>query len=117
LLLGVLVTIAVVAGAASAGSSSLAASHTRACPPPRYPGLGYFTSLQASGVSCSTASRVAIAYYHCRLHGGGIQGRCRGRVDGFSCNELRRAIPTEIDARVTCRRARQQVVHTYQQAT
>jgi hypothetical protein len=84
------------------------------CQPPRYPGLGYFTSLAVSGTTCATGKQVAIAYYHCRLRDG-VKGRCEGGVLGFRCTEKRVSIPTEIDARVTCVKGSEKVVHTYQQ--
>lgn len=93
------------------------ATPTRTCRPPRYPGLGYFTSLTVTHVSCATGVRIAIHYYRCRLRQGGVRGRCSGGVDGFRCRETRVSIPTEIDARVTCKRGRTTVVHTYQQNT
>ena len=86
------------------------------CQPPHYPGLGYFTSLTVSGTSCATGKNVAIAYYHCRLRNG-VKGRCAGGVLGFRCIEKRVSIPTEIDARVSCVKGSEKVVHTYQQDT
>ena len=112
--------LAVVATVVAAGAvaSPATAVSSRPCPPPRYPGLGYFTSLTVSGgATCSAGGKVAVAYYHCRLRGGGVAGRCHGKVDGYTCGELRHAIPTEIDARVTCRKGRLTIVHTYQQTT
>lgn len=113
-----LVTVIVAAfslpGALASASPVARAAHT--CSPPHYPGLGYFTSLSVTGTSCATASKVAIAYYHCRTRHG-VAGRCSGGVLGFSCSEHRNAIPTEIDARVTCRRRHETVIHTYQQDT
>lgn len=86
------------------------------CPPPHYPGLGYFTSLTVSSTTCATGNKVAIAYYHCRLRNG-VKGRCERGVLGFRCTEKRVSIPTEIDARVTCVKGSERVVHTYQQDT
>jgi hypothetical protein len=102
--------------AASATGASPSAHASRACSLPRYPGLGYFTSLSVSNTSCATGDKVAVAYYHCRLHSG-VKGRCHGGVLGFNCSEKRVSIPTEIDARVTCTRGSAKVVHTYQQDT
>jgi hypothetical protein len=93
------------------------AAHAATCHKPKYPGLGYFTSLSVKHTSCATGRKVALAYYHCRLRHGGIKGRCPGGVLGYSCKERRRSIPTEIDARVTCTRGSRKVVHTYQQNT
>ena len=86
------------------------------CLPPHYPGLGYFTSLTVSSTTCATGNKVAIAYYRCRLRNG-VKGRCEGGVLGFRCTEKRVSIPTEIDARVTCVKWSERVVHTYQQDT
>jgi hypothetical protein len=91
-----------------------AAHAARTCSPPKYPGLGYFTSLTVTSVSCATGSKVATAYYHCRTRHG-PSGRCPGGVLGFRCSEQRNSIPTEIDARVTCRYRHETVIHTYQQ--
>jgi hypothetical protein len=105
---------------AAAGSSAAApvAHAAETCLPlPHYPGVGYFTSLTASGTTCANARKVAIAYYHCRIAHGGVKGRCPGGVLGFKCSEVRDSIPTEIDARVTCTKAHEKVVHTYQQDT
>jgi len=98
---------------ASAGVRAITA---RTCSVPKYPGLGYFTTLSVSGTSCATGDKVAFAYYHCRLQHGKA-GTCHGGVLGFSCREQRNSIPTEIEARVTCRKGTATVVHTYQQDT
>jgi hypothetical protein len=113
-----ILTLAALAGtgttaAAQPQPSAGAAGHCRSA---HYPGSGYFTSLSVRGTSCRTGRSVELAYYHCRLHHG-KRGRCHSRVKGFSCHEKRTSIPTEIDARVTCRRGGAKVVHTYQQNT
>jgi len=91
-----------------------AARAAKTCAVPRYPGTGYFTSLTVARAGCSTGRRLAIAYYRCRTHHG-PGGRCHRRVLGYSCREHRNSIPTEIDARVRCRRGSRRIVHTYQQ--
>ena len=101
-------------GAAAAHSAGPAATAARACRPPKYPGSGYFTSVRATGTGCATAKKLVLAYYRCRLKHGKA-GKCRGRVLGFRCSEKRNSIPTEIDARVTCRKGSATVIHTYQQ--
>lgn len=111
-----LVTAAVIACTGSAGRASPVAQTARSCSVPKYPGLGYFTSLSVSGTSCATGDKLIFAYYHCRLRRGKA-GTCRSSVLGFSCHEQRNSIPTEIDARVTCRRGGAIVIHTYQQDT
>ena len=98
--------------------SPATAASSRPCPPPKYPGLGYFTSLSVSGgQTCAGGGKVALAYYRCRLRGGGAAGRCHGRVDGYTCGERRMANAIEIDALVTCRKGRLTVVHSWLQMT
>jgi hypothetical protein len=104
---------AVVASAASAAPVARAA---KTCTPPKYPGQGYFTSLQVTGTSCTTGKKLALAYYRCRVKSG-VKGRCTKRVLHYKCSEHRTSIPTEINARVTCKRGSAKVVHTYQQNT
>ena len=99
------------AGSAMAGTTARSAA---TCKAPKYPGVGYFTSLSVKHVSCATGKKVAIAYYNCRLRHGKA-GRCHSKVLGYTCKETRNSIPTEIDARVTCRLHRKTVIHTYQQ--
>jgi hypothetical protein len=108
---GVAVALVMASGEVAARPLAHAAG---GCSSPQYPGTGYFTSLSVKGTSCSTGRRLELAYYHCRLRHGAA-GRCSGGVLGFSCSEKRNSIPTEIDARVTCRRHKEEVVHTYQQ--
>lgn len=97
-----------------APSAAVAAASARTCSAPKYPGSGYFTSLMVQRTSCATGKKVALAYYRCRIRRGKA-GRCTARVLGYRCSEKRIAIPTEIDARVTCRRDRVTITHTYQQ--
>lgn len=92
------------------------ASAARACTPPDYPGAGYFTSLSVKGTTCRTGRRVTLAHYRCRTENGRA-GRCRRHVLHYSCSETRNVIPTEINARVTCRRGSARVIYTYQQNT
>jgi hypothetical protein len=112
------VTLAVLLAAACAVPAGAQGSATAAktCHTPRYPGSGYFTSLNVKGTSCATGKKIALAYYHCRLRHG-KKGRCASKVLGYRCKETRNSIPTEIDARVTCTRGARKVTHTYQQNT
>lgn len=105
-----LLTLGSVAGAHPAARAA------RSCTPPKYPGLGYFTSLDVTRVTCATGKKVALAYYRCRTKHGRA-GRCTSRVLGYRCTERRNAIPTEYNARVTCKNGSRKVVHTYQQHT
>jgi hypothetical protein len=110
--------LAVLALAASlaVGSAAAAGPAARSCSPPKYPGLGYFTSLTVKGVGCTTGRKLAVAYYRCRTRTGRT-GRCHRRVLGYTCRETRATIPTEINARVTCRLGHRTIIHTYQQNT
>jgi hypothetical protein len=110
------VVIALVMAAAATAAQVRPSSATRICTPPKYPGVGYFTTLTVKGGSCTTGKKLVLAYYRCRV-ATGRAGRCHRHVLGFTCHEKRNAIPTEIDARVTCRHRTQTVVHTYQQDT
>jgi hypothetical protein len=109
-----LLAVAVCAAAAFplAGASPAAAA---TCAPGHYPGQGYFTSLKAYHISCKGARDVMRAHYRCRTRHG-IKGRC-ARFNGWRCTETRRAIATEYNARVTCRKGSRKVIYTYQQNT
>jgi hypothetical protein len=113
-----LAAAAVVAVAVATPSPAAApqAHAARSCTPPKYPGDGYFTSLLVTGTTCARGKEVALAYYRCRTKTG-RRGRCHRRVLRYTCREERTSIPTEINARVTCRRGGAKVVHTYQQNT
>jgi hypothetical protein len=54
------------------------------------------------------------SYYSCRIKKGKT-GRCTSKVRGYSWRETRQAIPTELNARVTCKQGKRSVVHTSQQ--
>jgi hypothetical protein len=104
------------AGTAAATSGDPVARAARSCRPPRYPGSGYFTSLRVTRIGCSTGSRLALSHYRCRVRSG-ASGRCRARVSGYRCSERRRAVSTEFNAVVTCRRGARRAVFSYQQNT
>ena len=94
-----------------------ASAQAATCTPPKYPGSGYFTSLKATKVSCSEASKVALAFHKCRTRSS-VKGRCTSKVRKFSCRETRTTISTEINGRVTCSRGGgKKVTLTYQQNT
>jgi len=98
---------------ATGGADAAAA---RACTVPDYPGAGYFTSLKVKRVSCDKGRKVTLAHYRCRTESGRA-GRCERRVLGNRCSERRTSIPTEINARVKCRKGDARVIYTYQQNT
>ncbi|MEJ7797121.1 MAG: hypothetical protein WKF42_01385 [Solirubrobacteraceae bacterium] len=102
--------------AEGAATASAAPSATRSCSPPKYPGAGYFTGkINVSRISCAYGKSFVRSFYKCRTKSGRRPtGRCT-RVRGFRCSEKRNSIPTEINARATCKRGTQRIVHTYQQ--
>jgi hypothetical protein len=107
---------ALLAAAAVALLAGVPGARAATCADGRLPnGNGYFTSLTVSKVSCKTGKRVALGYFKCRIKKG-KKARCTDKVMGYSCRELKRTqIPTEINARVSCKRGARRVVHTYQQ--
>ncbi|MDO9355053.1 MAG: hypothetical protein Q7T55_15245 [Solirubrobacteraceae bacterium] len=111
-----LVVLAAVAGFAMVGpvGPAQATAAATTCKPPKYPGQGYFTSLKVTGTSCSQGNKIAVAYYKCRTKKS-KGGKCSGGVLGYRCTDVRKSIPTEIDGRVTCKKSKATVVHTYQQ--
>jgi hypothetical protein len=80
-------------------------------------GPTYTTSLTVTGVSCATGEAVVKDYYKCRVRNGGRKGRCTSRVRGFRCTETRESIPTQFDAKVSCRDGSDRVRHSYTQFT
>src|SRR3954464_1781948 len=90
-----------------------AAHSARACKAPKYPGLGYFTSLEVTHVSCATGKKVTLAHYRCRTRHG-RKGYCKS-VLGYRCSERRNTNSIEYNARVTCKRGSKKVLYTYQQ--
>jgi hypothetical protein len=115
-------TAAVLVGFACAAPTLLpappavAATHAATCRKlPRYPGVGYYTSLKVTHVSCTTGVRIMRAHYRCRTRTR-TSGTCRTVPRyHYRCTERRVMSSIEYDARVTCRRGSRRVVYTYQQ--
>ena len=117
---GIVVVAAVLAlgsGPADAGAGRPSAEAAKACALPKYPGSGYFTLLRVKRTDCKAGKALALAYYKCRTDNGGISGTCDHKVNRYTCTEHRESIPTEIDAKVTCKRGKRRIVHAYQQNT
>jgi hypothetical protein len=108
--------VALLAATAIALLAGAPVARAATCSDGRLPnGNGYFTSLTVTKVSCKTGRKVVLAYYKCRIKKG-KKARCTDKVMGYSCKELERTqIPTEINARVSCKLGARRVVHTYQQ--
>ena len=115
--LAVLACVVLTAAAVAVAATASPTARGKTCKAPKYPGAGYFTDkIRVTNVSCAYGKKFVVAYYKCRTRSGRSPGgRCRTRVQGFKCTENRKSIPTEIDARVTCRRVTQRIVHSYQQ--
>jgi len=89
----------------------------RPCATPKYPGDGYFTALDVTTrTSCKTGRRVMLTHYRCARARGETR-TCNETVLRFRCSEKRTRIPTQINARVTCRRGSHKIVFGYQQNT
>jgi hypothetical protein len=114
MLAGFALLLAVTLAASAHAAPAPVARAAKTCQPPKYPSRGYFTSLSVKHVTCATGRKLALAYFHCRTKSS-LSGRCHRRVLHYACTEKRNSIPTEIDARVTCKRGSRVVVHTYQQ--
>jgi hypothetical protein len=111
---GIALTALAVTGVAAPAQPVQRAMKT--CKPRDYPGSGYFTELRVQNVTCKYGNSFMLAYYNCRTkHGRSPRGRCTTKVLRFSCTEKRTSIATEIDARVTCHRGTQRIIHSYQQ--
>lgn len=80
-------------------------------------GTSYVTSLKAQGTSCARAKKVVKAFNACRRASGGVKGRCTKRVLGYRCTETRMSIPTEFDAKATCKAGSRVVRFRYTQLT
>jgi hypothetical protein len=111
---GAVPALAVAGPAAAAPTASAAATCSKL---PSYPGVGYFTSLKAYGLGCTTAKKVMVAHYKCRT-----KTRKTGTCKSFSrsgtrwtCTEKRVQGTENYNSRVTCKSGTKKVVYTYQQ--
>lgn len=80
-------------------------------------GPTYVTAIRVTATGCATGRRVVKAFHGCRQAAGGVKGRCRKPVLGFRCTETRGGIATQFSGRVSCRRGKAIVLHTYTQFT
>lgn len=81
-------------------------------------GPTYVTSLSVRSVSCAEGSAVVKAFDRCRVANGGADGTCAKPVRRYRCTERRgAAIPTQFDAKVSCRRGVARVAFGYTQFT
>jgi hypothetical protein len=90
---------------ASAANCSYSAKQGRSFGP------SYVTSISQTGTSCGTAKKVVKAFHSCR---GSKTGRCTRKVSGYRCTENRgKTYQGQFSAKVTCKRGKARVVHTY----
>jgi hypothetical protein len=115
--LALLLGLTSLAATADADPTATAAAKCSLSGKERKLGPTYTTSLTVTGVSCATGEGVVKDYYTCRVRRGGKKGRCTTRVRGFSCTETRESIPTQFDAKVSCRKGSARVKHDYTQFT
>jgi len=74
------------------------------------------TSVKATKVKCKDAIKLVKAFHTCRM-ANGPSGRCVKKVQGYACAEIRNGPPTGYSAKVTCRKGKASVVHSYRQTT
>jgi hypothetical protein len=110
-------TLLTLAALLQAGAPATAASRCDLSKDGRKLGTTYVTKLTTTNVSCTTAKSVVKAYHRCRRANGGVKGRCTSRVQGFRCTETRESIPTQFDARATCRNGSRVIRFNYEQFT
>jgi hypothetical protein len=115
-LLAVLMLL-VVAAAAPTAPPAAAATRCDVSKDGRKLGTTYVTKLTATNVTCTKAKSVVKAFHRCRRANGGVKGRCTSRVHGFRCSETRQSIPTQFDARATCRDGSRVIRFNYEQFT
>ena len=116
-LLAVLLSLLATAVVAHAGTSAAATSRCELSKDGRKLGTTYVTKLTATNVTCTKAKSVVKAFHRCRRANGGVRGRCTSRVQGFRCSETRESIPTQFDARATCRDGSRVIRFNYEQFT
>jgi hypothetical protein len=115
--LSVLLASLVAAGGVLAASPAAAATRCDVSKDGRKLGTTYVTKLTATNVTCTKAKSVVKAFHRCRRANGGAKGRCVSRVQGFRCTETRETIPTQFDARATCRDGVRAIRFSYEQFT
>jgi hypothetical protein len=112
LLLALLATAAVAAIPASASAATCKL-------PPDGKGFGptYLLSLKTTKTSCTKGKAVVKAFHACAT-AKSPKGHCAKKVLRYTCTERRgAAIPTQFDAKTSCRRGKAKVDFTYTQFT
>jgi hypothetical protein len=110
LALAAVAALAVIPAGASAASCKL---------PTDGKGFGptYLLSLKTTKTSCSKGKAVVKAFHACAT-AHSPKGHCSKKVLGYACTERRgAAIPTQFDAKATCRKGKARVEFAYTQFT
>ena len=79
----------------------------------------YVYTVKTRNTSCGKAWKVIKAFHACRKENGGARGRCKSRVEGYSCDEGKRDEVTpnvRYRATVVCKKGSKKVVHDYEMA-
>ena len=80
-------------------------------------GPTYLLSLKTTKTTCTQGKAVVKAFHACAT-ANGPKGRCVRKVLGYACSERRgAAIPTQFDAKTSCRKGAAKVDFTYTQFT
>lgn len=75
----------------------------------------YIESLSVKNTSCRKGWKLAKAFHECRKENGGKDGRCKSRVNGYSCDEGKRdgVSGVRYRANVVCKDGSKVVKHQY----
>jgi hypothetical protein len=109
-----LLALASAGGAVASAPQAHAAGKCNISGQERSFGTTYVTSISVRRTSCARGKSVVRAFHKCRK---GPRGRCHRRVKGFKCKESRSGISVQFNSKVTCKRGRKVVKHTYTQNT
>jgi len=84
----------------------------------RHLGTNYVLNVKVKKVGCAKAKKVVKAYHGCR-HAHGKAGKCTKKVSGgWRCSDKRfDVIPTQYDAKTTCKKGTARIFSTYTQFT
>jgi hypothetical protein len=84
----------------------------------RHLGTNYVLNVKVKKVGCAKAKKVVKAYHACR-HTHGKAGKCTKKVaGGWRCSDKRfDVIPTQYDAKATCKKGTARIFSTYTQFT
>ena len=81
-------------------------------------GASYVDPFKVKNTSCSKGEKVIKAFNKCRKENGGSDGRCKSRVEGYSCDEGKRtSSPSQYFADVVCKDGDKKVKFHYTQNT